>query len=352
MLFSFMLPRALQPAGGNSQGKLFNMRVLNLSDVQQALPMREAIEIVKQAFAELSLGSATSPLRLAIPQAKHDGLTLFMPAYLGKTDAMAIKIAAIHNRNLELGLPRIHALVAVIDPQTGQPVSVMEGGYLTALRTGAASGAATDLLARADAEIAAIIGAGRQARQQVLAVAAVRSITRFWIYARRTEMAEALIAELQPQVSAELRIAGCTAEAVRDADVICTATNSHTPVFDGHDLKPGVHVNAIGSYTHEMQEVDAVTLRNASKIVVDQRSAALAEAGDLIIAIQRGDICAEDIYAEFGEIAAGLKPGREQETEITYFKSVGNAVQDAAVAQAVYQAALRKNLGVVFDLMS
>ena len=328
------------------------MRLLNRSDVQHSLSMREAVEIVKQAFIELSIGKANSPLRTAIPQVKHDGLTLFMPAYLSEADALAVKIASIHNRNAEHGLPRIHALVVVIDPQTGQPVATMEGGYLTAVRTGAASGAATDLLAGDNAEVAAIIGAGKQARQQALAVAAVRSIKRFWIYARRIESVETMIAELQPQLAAEFLVADSPAQAVREADVICAATNSPTPVFDGNDLKPGAHINAIGSYTHEMQEVDFVTLRRASKIVVDQREAALAEAGDLIIAIERGEIRVEDIYAELGEIAAGLKPGRQHEEEITYFKSVGNAAQDAAVAQAIYQIALKNGLGQVFDLMS
>ncbi len=327
------------------------MRLLNRSDVQQSLSMREAVEIVKRAFIELSTGKADSPLRTAIPQIKHDGLTLFMPAYLSEADALAVKIASIHNRNSEQGLPRIHALVVLIDPQTGQPVAAMEGGYLTALRTGAASGAATDLLARADAEVAAIIGAGRQARQQVLAVAAVRPIKRFWVYARHRESAESLIAELQPQLSSEMLAADSPAQAVREADVVCAATNSRTPVFDGRDLKPGAHVNGVGSYTHEMQEVDFSTLRRASKIVVDQRQAALAEAGDLIIAIERGEIQLEGIYAELGEIAAGLKPGRQHDDEITYFKSVGNAVQDAAVAQAIYRNALTKNLGVEFDLL-
>ncbi len=327
------------------------MRILSLSDVRQAISMPDAIEIVKQAFAELSSGSGVSPLRLAIPQPKHDGLTLFMPAYLSETDALAVKIVSIHNQNLQLGLPRIHAVAVVIDSQTGRPVAMMEAAYLTALRTGAASGAATDLLARADAEVAAIIGAGKQARQQTLAVAAVRPIKRFWFYARRSESAEAMIAELQSQLAAELLVADSPAQAVREADVICAATNSRTPVFDGNDLKPGAHVNGIGSYTHEMQEVDFTTLRRASKIVVDQREAALAEAGDLIIAIERGEIRVEDIYAELGEIAAGLKPGRQRKDEITYFKSVGNAVQDAAVAQAVYQTALKKNLGQVIDMM-
>ncbi|MBS1787678.1 MAG: hypothetical protein JST85_08150 [Acidobacteria bacterium] len=328
------------------------MRLLSRSDVHQSLPMRKAIEIVRNAFIELSTGKADCPLRTAIPQPKHGGLTLFMPAYLSDADALAVKIASIHNRNSALELPRIHALVVVVDPQTGQPVAAMEGGYLTALRTGAASGAATDLLARRDAEVAAIIGAGQQARQQVLAVAAVRSIKRFWVYALHRESAQALIAELQPQTSVELLIANSPTQAVRDADVICTATNSRTPVFDGTDLKPGAHVNAIGSYTHEMQEVDFVTLRRASKIVIDQRQAALEEAGDLIIAIDRGELRSEDIYAELGEIAAGLKPGRGRGEEITYFKSVGNAVQDAAVAQAIYQTAQRNNLGLEFDMMN
>ncbi len=328
------------------------MRLLNRSDVQQSLSMREAVEIVKLAFIELSTGKADSPLRIAIPQTKHESLTLFMPAYLSEADALAVKIASIHNRNSELGLPRIHALVIVIDPQTGQPLAAMEGGYLTALRTGAASGAATDLLARRNAEVAAIIGAGRQARQQVLAVAAVRPIKRFWVYSRSRESAEALIAELQPQlVSAEMLVADSPAQAVREADVICVATNSRTPVFDGRDLKPGAHVNGVGSYTDEMQEVDFATLHRASKIVVDHRQAALAEAGDLIIAIERGEIRVEDIYAELGEIAAGLKPGRQRDDEITYFKSVGNAVQDAAVAKAIYRNALKENFGIEFDLL-
>lgn len=327
------------------------MRLLTRSDVQNSLSMREAVEIVKRAFIELSTGKAESPLRTAISEPKHDGLTLVMPAYLSDTDALAVKVVSIHNRNSQLGLPRIHALVVVVDPVTGKPVAAMEGGYLTALRTGAASGAATELLAHADAEIAAIIGAGKQARQQVLAVAAVRPIKRFLIYARHRESVEELIAEMQPMVLAELVAAVSPAQAVREADVICAATNSSAPVFDGRDLKPGAHINGIGSYTHEMQEVDFTTLRRVSKIVVDQRQAALSEAGEIIIAIENGAIGVDSIYAELGEIAAGLKPGRQSDDEITYFKSVGNAVQDAAVAQQIYRKALQENLGIEFDLM-
>jgi ornithine cyclodeaminase len=327
------------------------MRLLNRTEVQRALPMREAISIVERAFIELSAGTADIPLRTALPQARHDGVTLVMPGYLAGSDALAVKIVSIHNRNLQLNLPRIHALVIVIDPATGQPVAAMEGGYLTALRTGAASGVATDLLARKDAEVAAIFGAGAQSRTQILSVVAVRRITRFWIYAPHREHVEALINEMQPQLdSIELLVAASPSEAVRDADVVCAATTSLMPVFDGRDLKPGAHINGIGSYHRGMQEIDCATLKRASKIVVDQRDAALAEAGDLIIALERGEIRASDIYGEIGEIAAGLKAGREREDEITCFKSVGNAAQDAAIAQAVYQRAMEINLGVEMDL--
>ncbi len=328
------------------------MRLLTRSDIQKSLSMREAVEVVKRAFGELSTGRADIPLRTVLSLPNHDGVTLFMPGYLSGSESLAVKVVSVHNRNPERNLPLINAVVIVIDPSTGQAIAAIEGGYLTALRTGAGSGAATDLLSRRDAEIAAIIGAGAQARSQLLAVAAVRPIKRFWIYARRREQVEAMIEELRPQLGASIEMlqAGSPSQAVREAHVICAATTSSTPVFDGADLRSGAHVNGVGSFRAGMQEIDCVTLQRASKIVIDSREGALTEAGDLIIAIERGEIQLSDIYAEIGEIAAGLKAGREDDDEITYFKSVGNAAQDAAVAQAIYQQALLKGLGVEIDL--
>ncbi|MFN0120290.1 MAG: ornithine cyclodeaminase family protein [Blastocatellia bacterium] len=328
------------------------MRLLTRSDIQRAISMRDTIEILKRAFADLSTGRANVPPRIALPQDKHDGVTLFMPAYLLDAEALAVKVVAVHNRNRERHLPLIHALVVLLDPTTGEPLAALEGGYLTALRTGAASGVATDLLARQDAEVAAIFGAGVQARTQLLAVAAVRAIKRCWIYARHPEHVQNFLAEMQPQLPAvELLAARSPAQAVREAHVICTATTSATPVFDGAELQPGTHINAVGSFTPSVQEVDGTTLRRAAKIVIDEYAGALSEAGDLLMAMAQGVIEQSDIYGEIGEIAAGLKPGREGDEEITYFKSVGNAVQDAAVAQAIYQCAVRENLGVEFDLL-
>lgn len=328
------------------------MRLLTRSDIQRAISMRDTIEILKHAFAALSTGRANVPPRIALPQDKHDGVTLFMPAYLLDAEALAVKIVAVHNRNPERNLPLIHALVVLLDPATGQPLAAMEGGYLTALRTGAASGVATDLLARRDAEVAAIFGAGVQARTQLLAVAAVRDIYRCWIYARHPEPVQDFITEMQPQLpEVELLAARSPAQAVREAQVICTATTSSTPVFDGADLQPGTHINAVGSFKPSVQEIDCVTLQRAAKIVIDEYAGALSEAGDLLVAIAQGAIQQSDIYGEIGEIAAGMKPGREGDEEITYFKSVGNAVQDAAVAQAIYQQAVQAGFGVEMDLL-
>ena len=322
------------------------MRILSRPDVQHALAMRDAIAIVRDAYAQLSAGQATVPLRVPIPIEQHNGVTLFMPAHLQTSDALAIKIVSVHNNNPAQGLPLIHALVVVIDAATGKPLAAMEGGYLTALRTGAASGVATDLLARRDARVAAIFGAGIQGRTQLRAICAVRALERVFVFDAIPGQTEKFIAEMRDQVSADLRVADSPRGAVRDADVICTATTSKQPVFDGNDLKPGAHINAIGAYTPTMQEIDEITLQRAHKIVVDSRVAALAEAGDLIIAIKNGAISEANIYAEIGEIALGKKPGRERDDEITYFKSVGNAVQDASIARAIYDAALKNGAGV------
>ncbi len=328
------------------------MRILSRADVQRALSMKDAIAIVRDAFAQLSNGQATVPLRVPVPIQKHDGVTLFMPAHLHTSDALAVKIVSVHNQNPAKGLPLIHALVVVIDAATGKPLAAMEGGYLTALRTGAASGVSTDLLARRDARVAAIFGAGTQGRTQLLAVATVRKLERVYVYDAVSEQVDKLVKEMrgQPGVPDDLRAASSSTEAVREADVICTATTSKKPVFNGSDIKPGVHISGIGAYTPEMQEIDEATLQRANKIVIDHHEGALAEAGDLIIALKNGTLKESDIYAEIGEIAAGKKPGRERDDEITFFKSVGNAVQDASVARAIYDAALKQNLGTEVEL--
>jgi len=325
------------------------IRILSREDVRQSLPMAEAIEAVKAAFAQLSTGRADVPLRVALEVPRHNGVTLFMPAYLAADDQMAVKIVSVFNDNPAKGLPLIHALVTVVDATTGEPVAVMDGTYLTALRTGAASGAGTDLLARQEAGTAAIFGAGVQGRTQLEAVCAVRPIEKVWVYDISPQQAATFAEEMTLRLSVPVEVAGTPAEAVRQADVICTATTATSPVFDGADVRPGTHINAVGAYTPQMQEIPVETVLRA-KVVIDHRESSLAEAGDLIIPLQQGRMTEAHIYAELGEISAGLKPGRTSAEEITLFKSVGVAVQDAAAASAVLKAARRLGLGTDVSL--
>lgn len=325
------------------------IRILSADDVRRALPMREAVEAMKRAFAQLSTGQAEVPLRVPLHVPRHNGLTLFMPAYLAADDRMAVKIVSVFNDNPARGLPLIHALVVVVDAETGQPAAVLEGGYLTALRTGAASGAATDLLARPDAATATIFGAGVQARTQLEAVCAVRPIRQAWVYDVNPDRARRYAEEMEARLGIPVRVAATPAEAARSADVICTATTSSVPVFDDADIRPGTHINAVGAYTPEMREIPTETVLRA-RVVIDHRTASLAEAGDLLIPIREGRMTEEHIWAEMGEIVAGQKAGRTSPDEVTLFKSVGVAVQDVAAAAAVLEAARRQNLGVEVSL--
>lgn len=329
-----------------------NLRVLSGAEVRRAVTMAEAIQAVREAYVQLSAGQAEVPLRTPVPVEKRDAVTLFMPAYLAASDALGAKIVSVFPGNPARGLPLIHAVVLVIDAETGCPVALMDGTYLTALRTGAASGVATDLLARPDVAVAAILGAGVQARTQLEAVCTVRKVEQVWVYDVDRRAAEAYAAEMKAHgtpIPADIAVAESPAQAVRHADVICTATTSRTPVFADADLKPGVHINGIGSYTPEMQEVPVETVVRA-RVFVDSRLASLAEAGDLLIPLRQGLLSETNICGEIGQVAAGVLPGRTSAQEITFFKSVGVAVQDVAVASLILRRAVESGLGVKVEL--
>jgi ornithine cyclodeaminase len=324
------------------------LQLFSAADVRAALSMSEAIAGMKQAFAQLSEGRADAPMRTHLGISPVDS-TLVMPAYVPDNHALAIKVVSVFGSNSALGLPLIHALVLALDDATGRPLALLEGGALTAIRTGAASGAATDVLARPDAHIAAVFGSGVQARTQLEAICTVRHIDEVRVYSLMGT--EAFISEMAGRgpVPTAIHAAGSAAEALQGADVICAATTSRTPVFDGGDLNPGAHVNAIGAFTPEMQEIDPITVQRA-RVIVDSRAAALEEAGDLIIPLNAGHITTDHIYAELGEILLGRLPGRTDAQQITFFKSVGVAVQDAVAAQIVLQNAPALGLGQTITL--
>jgi alanine dehydrogenase len=327
------------------------LRTLTANDIRRALPMSTAIEAMKEAFAQLSTGKAEMPLRGRIDLPAADGFSLFMPAMLSQSNDLAIKIVSVFPSNPSRGLPTIHALVVAIEPSTGRPLALLEGAALTAIRTGAASGAATDVLALEDASLLAVIGAGVQARTQLEAVCCVRPIKKVRIFSLDRHQSEELAESVSGRspIPDDIEVSDNPGACVADADVVCTATTSRLPVFDGHLLKPGAHINAIGSFTPEMQEIDSETLRR-SLVVVDSRQAVLAESGDLLIPIGRGEFSPEKIHAELGEILTGRRPGRQETGQITLFKSVGVAVQDAAAAGRAIERAESQALGQIVTL--
>ena len=326
------------------------MLILTAEDVRKALPMKETIEAMKRAYASLSDGKADVPLRTRLSVPSQDAVTLFMPAYVQAEggDALAIKVVSLFPRNpeRERSLAFIQAAVLVLDAETGRTRALLEGSSLTAIRTGAGSGAAIDLLSRPDSSVVAIFGAGAQGRTQLEAACSVRKIESAWVFDTSVERANDFVTDMAGlgPVPSDLHVADTPGQALAEADIVCTATTSSRPVFADGDLKPGTHISAIGSYTPEMQEVPAETIARAL-VVVDSRSATLEEAGDLLQPMQAGLFGKEHIYAELGEIVLGRKEGRQSPEQITYYKSVGVAVQDAMAAQLALQNARELQLG-------
>ncbi len=321
------------------------MRVLSAKDVRAAVTMNDVIDAVREGFIALVEGRAVAPLRGVMDTG--NGITLAMPAQIQGADERTVKLVSVFPGNPARGLPTIHAVVMVFDAVTGAPIALMDGTELTAMRTGAASGLATALLARKESSVLACIGSAAQARTQIEAVCAVRDIKAIRIYSPNN--ATKLADELQAAYDAEVRAVDSSADAVRDADVVVAATNSKTPVVHYADLAPGTHVNGVGSFTAEMQEIDADLVVNAT-VIIDDANGAWEEAGDLIIPRDQGLFTESDVHALIGEIANGTRPGRTAADEITFFKSVGNAVQDATVAGRIAAIAQQRDLGAVVDL--
>jgi alanine dehydrogenase len=325
------------------------IRILSEEDIRLALPMKDAIEVMKEAFRELSAGRVKMPTRSHIDIPAHDGTALFMPSYAECFGKICVKVVNVFNSNPTKGLPAIQGVVCLLDGDTGSPLAILNGTFLTAMRTGAASGAATDLLARTEAETVAIIGAGVQAYMQLEAMCAVRSIKKVWVYDISEEAARQFVEKMSVALNVEIEVAESSCDAVKSADIVCTATVSSTPVFADADIARGVHINAIGSYKPEVQEIPEETVLR-SVLIVDHRESALQEAGDILVPIKKGRVQETHIHAELGEIVAGKVVGRTSDQDVTLFKSVGVAVQDLAAASRVFEQAEKRDLGKMVGL--
>ncbi|SYZ72291.1 Ornithine cyclodeaminase [Candidatus Zixiibacteriota bacterium] len=318
--------------------------LLTREDVVHLLNMSDCMTVVEKAFAEMASGTAVLPLRIGITP--PDGLSLYMPAYLRQMGALACKVVTVYKSNpARHKLPTTIGKVLLQNPETGEVVAIMDGGFLTAVRTGAVSGVATKYLARADVgQVAGIFGAGVQAKMQLWAVAEARKLHQALVYDISPEAIEGFIKEMSHKLNLEIFPADSPRQILAEADIICTATSSATPLFDGTQMRPGTHINGIGSHTANARELDTEIIRR-SRIVADSYEACLKEAGDIMIPIQEGVITKEQMYAELGEIIIGKKPGRGNASEITIFKSNGLAIQDAAAAKLVYDKAKKAGVG-------
>ena len=328
------------------------MLFLSAADIRRALPMDRAMIAAASAFAQISDANVSMPLRTHVALGTNGESALVMPAYLSASRAFGVKTLTIFPQHAHAAqLPVINGLLTLFDGESGAPLCVLDATYLTALRTGAASGVATRLLARKDAAALAMVGSGAQALYQVWGVCVARKIKRVCIYSPTAGHAEALAARLATHgapMPADIRVCRSAREALADATVICAATSSSTPVFDDSDICPGAHINGIGSYRPAMQEIPVETVKRA-RVVVDQREAAWAEAGDLIIARDSGQLDERSIVGELGEVVLGGAQGRVSLSDVTLFKSVGIAAQDVAAAQAAYEFAVRNHIGATVE---
>ncbi len=310
------------------------MLLLSDDEISRLLSMGEAMDAVEKAFGEFAKGSVKMPARSTIMLDRYSGSISFMPSYLPESGALATKIISIYPRNPEKGLPTTVAWIVVNDPETGMIEALLDGTYLTAMRTGAVTGVAARYLAPKDTRVAAVIGCGVQGKTQAMAVAEACELETIRLFDLSDERMRRFAEEMGPKLGVDIIPSSSGAEAVADADVVVTATTSKNPVLRREWLGDRVHVSAIGAFYPDWRELDTATVSEA-KVVVDSREAIMEEAGDILIPISEGAITVDHIHAELGELVLGRKKGRTPEDGLTVFKSVGLAIQDSAVANLV-----------------
>lgn len=318
------------------------MLVLNKKDLEELLTMEEVLGVLEAGFKEAKEGRCVVPVRFHLSVEEHQGQFLYMPAFLPGLKQSGTKIVSVFPQNSSKGKPTIYATYLLSDPATGELLALMEGATLTGIRTGGASGLATRYLAREDAKVLGIIGTGFQSFFQFKAVQSVRPIEEVLAYDLDPHRLEDFCKKLYPLI--KVHPASTPSEVVSQCDILVTSTTSRIPVFSGKDLKPGTHINAIGAFRPDMREADDETILRAT-IVVDTYEGCLSEAGDLLVPMGEGKLKKEAIYGDLGDLVTGRKKGRRSSDEITFFKSVGFAMEDVVTAHRAYEKAIREGKG-------
>ena len=321
--------------------------LLSRKNLKKIITVTDAIQAVEEGFRHYHRGRCDVPVRKEMRLDESQGMFLFMPAFMKPGDVFGTKIVSVFPNNFKRGLSTIQGIYMLNDPTTGELLALMDGIFLTALRTGATSAAATKHLARKDAAILGIIGSGGQAALQAAAICSVRSIREVLVYDTNLKSAHEFSETATRDLKLPVTAVDSVHKAVISADILVTATTAKEPVFDGNDLKPGTHINAVGYQGPTSRELDTITVKKA-RIIVDTYEGCMAEAGDLLVPIQQGELSKEDIYADLGEIICGKRKGRINDAEITLFESVGFALEDLVTASAAYQKARETGVGLEF----
>ncbi|MCI5643548.1 MAG: ornithine cyclodeaminase family protein [Peptoniphilus sp.] len=328
--------------------------ILKERDILEAVNIKDIIEADKEALKNYSEGKCDIPLRTVIDVDKKSSSTaIFMPGYVEDKDALGMKIIDIYPQNIEKGLVTSPSTMILINKENGFVKAILDGTILTRLRTGAVSGAATEILSNKYASKFLLIGTGGQAETQLEAVLAVRPIEKAYVYDLNFERAKEFAKNMEKKLrdyGAKIIAIEKTEEVIEDVDVITTVTTSKKPVFDGKKVKKGVHVNGVGSYTPDMQEIPEDFLIRADKIFTDTKEGVLKESGDVIIPIKSGILKREKVSHELGNLILGREIGRTSENEITWFKTVGFAGLDLVAAEKIYELAIEKNIGTKIEM--
>jgi alanine dehydrogenase len=318
--------------------------VLTESDVRAVLSMPDLIQSMRTALVQFSTGKVQQPLRTVLEVADRRAFWGVMPATLENPAAMGTKMVTVFPTNREVGLPSHLATIVLLEPTTGALLAILDGRYITEARTAAVSAVSVDLLARRNARTLAIIGAGVQARSHLEALTCVRPFEAIRIWSPTETRRNAFVDEVRPHTTASIEAAQSAQDAAGNADVIVLATSSHTPVLPNSSVTEGAHICAVGACRPNHREMDGVLVARA-RTFVDSRTGALAEAGDIVMALADGVITPDHIAGELGELAAGNVTGRQHDRQVTLFKSLGMAVEDVAAAHLAFSRATARGLG-------
>jgi len=323
--------------------------ILNKDEVEGILSMKACIDVMASAFKSLEKGESLQPLRSLMRLPTQKGLLGMMPGYTGENNIFGIKAISVFPENYKEGISSHQGVILLFEGNTGQLSAILDAEVITAVRTAAVSALAANLLARQDASVLAILGAGVQGHQHLKSISLVRELSKVFVWDIADESIKAYVDSESKRIEAELIGAGTAQEAVADADIICTVTPAKEPILMQDWVKPGTHINAVGGCTPNAQELESALVAQ-SRLFTDCRESLFNEPGDFLNPKREGLITEDHVMGDLGELLTGKVEGRESDTDITLFKSLGLAIEDIAAGYFVYEKAIETNTGTIVDL--